>query len=102
MAPDGGRLLVATGMSLGQRLATPEGVAVPTLAVEFIDAGPGLAPEVIDKVGTPFFTTRKEGTGLGLPVADHWVTRHGGRLRLVNVPGGGACARVYLPLRRIE
>jgi two-component system nitrogen regulation sensor histidine kinase GlnL len=102
LPPEGGRLVVATRMSLDHRLATPDGVAVPTLAVEFTDSGPGLAPEVIDKVGTPFFTTRKDGTGLGLPLADHWVTRHGGRLRLSNAPGGGTCARVYLPLRRIE
>jgi two-component system nitrogen regulation sensor histidine kinase GlnL len=102
MAPAGGRLRIATRMSLDQRLATPDGVAVPTIAIEIGDSGPGLAPEVIGKVGTPFFTTRKDGTGLGLALADHWVTRHGGRLRLANAPGGGACARVFLPLRRLE
>jgi two-component system nitrogen regulation sensor histidine kinase GlnL len=102
MAPEGGQLTVTTRMSLEQRITAPDGSPIPTLCVEFLDAGPGIADEVMDKVTTPFFTTRKEGTGLGLPLADHWVTRHGGRLRLKNAATGGTAARVYLPLRRIE
>ena len=100
MAPDGGTLTVTTRTSLDQRLVAADGSPVPTLAVEFLDSGPGIPPEVLDKLPTPFFTTRKDGTGLGLALADHWVTRHGGRLRLRNAPEGGVLARVSLPMRR--
>ena len=102
MGPAGGTLTVTTRMSLAQRLATPEGVPLPTLAVGFLDSGPGIPDEAMDKVATPFFTTRKQGTGLGLPLADHWITRHGGRLRIESQPGEGTFVRVFLPLRRIE
>ena len=62
----------------------------------------GIAGEAMDKVATPFFTTRKQGTGLGLPLADLWVTRHGGRLRIESPPREGTRVTAYLPLRRIE
>ncbi len=103
MGPQGGgTLTVSTRMALDQRLVDAGGAPVPTVAVEFLDTGPGISPEVIDKVATPFFTTRKEGTGLGLPLADHWVTRHQGRLRVQSEPAGGARVRVDLPWRRSE
>lgn len=102
MQPEGGLLTVSTGMALAHRLTASDGSAVATVTVTFHDSGPGIADEVMDKVGTPFFTTRKEGTGLGLPLADHWVTRHGGRLRVESGGGQGTSVIVYLPLRRSE
>jgi len=89
-------------MALAHRLMTSEGEPVPTVAIVFSDSGPGIAGEVMDKVATPFFTTRKQGTGLGLPLADLWVTRHGGRLRIESPPREGTRVTAYLPLRRIE
>ena len=102
MQPDGGALQVTTRMALAHRLMTSEGEPVPTVAIVFRDSGPGIAGEVMDKVATPFFTTRKQGTGLGLPLADLWVTRHGGRLRIESPPREGTRVTAYLPLRRIE
>lgn len=102
MQPEAGTLTVSTRMALSQRLTCNDGSPVPTVAIGFADTGPGIPVEAMDKVGTPFFTTRKKGTGLGVPLADHWVTRHGGRLRVESPPGGGACVYVYLPLRRLD
>lgn len=100
MAPGGGALGVTTRMTLDHRVATPEGRLAPTLAVYLEDAGPGMPEDVLRHATRPFFTTRSGGTGLGLVVADYWVTRHGGALKLTSQVGRGTVARVTLPLRR--
>jgi two-component system nitrogen regulation sensor histidine kinase GlnL len=98
----GGRLRIETRMALDQRLSDAQGQRWPTVAIAFEDTGPGISPELIERLGTPFFTTRPRGTGLGLAVSKHWVARHHGTLRLENRPEGGARALVLLPLRRKE
>ena len=65
--------------------------------VEFEDQGAGIAPEVLPRVGEPFFTTKQEGTGLGVAMAQRIVERHGGTLVLESAPGRGTIARVSLP-----
>ena len=87
-------------MTLDHRVTTPEGRLVPTLAVWLEDDGPGMPEDVLRQATTPFFTTRSGGTGLGLAVADYWVTRHGGALHLESEVGQGTRVRVTLPLRR--
>jgi two-component system nitrogen regulation sensor histidine kinase GlnL len=98
----GGRLAVSTRMTLDHRLRGAAGDPVATVAIEVRDSGPGIPPEVLDKLATPFFTTRPGGTGLGLAVSKHWVARHGGSLQLGSAPGGGTRVRVVLPLRPLE
>ncbi len=61
------------------------------------DRGPGIPPEVFPHLFTPFFTTRKEGTGLGLANARKIVQEHGGEIRAENRPGGGARFEFFLP-----
>jgi PAS domain S-box-containing protein len=67
------------------------------VVVEFEDQGAGIAPEVLPRIGEPFFTTKQEGTGLGVAMARRIVERHGGTLVLESAPGRGAIARVRLP-----
>jgi two-component system, NtrC family, sensor kinase len=66
------------------------------------DSGPGIAPENLPRIFEPFFTTKPagEGTGLGLAIIYEIVLEHGGDLRAANVPGGGACFTVALPLKQ--
>ncbi len=94
-----GCLSISTRMTLDHRIATSEGERVPTLMVRISDNGAGMSRDVLDKLATPFFTTRPGGTGLGLAVASHWVTRHGGALAVDSRPGAGTTVRVALPLR---
>jgi two-component system nitrogen regulation sensor histidine kinase GlnL len=97
-----GTLAIETRMSLDHRLALESGESVPTLLVTVGDDGPGMPREVLERLATPFFTTRRGGTGLGLAVAHHWVARHGGTLRVESAPGAGTRVVVALPLRRAE
>ncbi len=100
MAEAGGTLVITTRMTLDHRLSTPSEGQLSTVVVEIADDGPGIEPETLGKLSTPFFTTRRGGTGLGLAVSRHWVTRHGGTLRIDSQPGEGTRVRVALPLRR--
>jgi len=65
--------------------------------VEIRDKGPGIPPELAEKVFEPFFTTKHRGTGLGLSIARRLVEAHGGSLCLSTPPGGGTTAVVELP-----
>jgi signal transduction histidine kinase len=65
------------------------------LSVE--DEGPGVAEADLPKLFTPFFTTRRDGTGLGLAVALHIALLHEGRLVAANRPGGGAIFTLWTP-----
>lgn len=61
------------------------------------DNGPGIAADVGDKLFSPFFTTKPEGTGLGLMVAREIVREHGGDLALSSSSLGGAAFVIRLP-----
>ena len=95
-----GTLTITTGMRLERRITTPDGEHFPTLRVEIADTGPGIAPDVLVKIATPFFTTRVGGTGLGLALSRHWLARHDATLRIESQPGEGTRVKVELPLRR--
>ena len=61
------------------------------------DTGRGMPPETLTRLGTPFFTTRDEGTGLGVVLARTAIAQHGGSLRYESEPGRGTRVTVSLP-----
>lgn len=65
--------------------------------IQIADSGPGIAPENLDKVFNPFFSTRPEGTGLGLFVAQQIVNRYGGSIRVESQASEGTIFVVELP-----
>ncbi len=69
------------------------------LAITISDTGTGMTPEVIDKIFTPFFTTkpRGQGTGLGLSVSQRLVKQHHGAIQVRSEPGQGTTFTVLLP-----
>ncbi|MFO0660679.1 MAG: HAMP domain-containing sensor histidine kinase [Polyangiaceae bacterium] len=61
------------------------------------DTGKGIEPDVLPKIGTPFFTLREKGTGLGVVLAKNVVKQHGGELTLSSYPGQGTTVTILLP-----
>ncbi len=86
--PQGGVLRVSTGYA----------PLTDEVTLSVVDSGQGIAPELLSRVFDPFFTTREEGSGLGLPICQNIVRHYGGRLTLASTPGEGTRAQVRLPL----
>jgi len=70
------------------------------VVLQVADQGRGIAPELLERLSEPFFTTRRDqgGTGLGLSVSSRIVREHGGELSFVSEPGDGATVTLRLPI----
>jgi signal transduction histidine kinase len=66
--------------------------------VEVSDNGRGISEEDLTRIFNPFFTTRKGGTGLGLPAVRRIARAHGGRVDVSSSPGKGSTFSIHLPL----
>ena len=86
----GGRIRIALAS-----VAHADGRSGWRFAVE--DDGPGISDDAMRRLFTPFFTTRKEGTGLGLAVVQHIVLLHEGEVTAGNRPRGGASLALWIP-----
>jgi signal transduction histidine kinase len=67
------------------------------VAISVRDRGHGIAPEHLPRLFESFFSTKREGMGLGLSIARSLVESHGGRIWAENGPGPGAVFRIVLP-----
>ncbi len=69
--------------------------------ISFKDSGPGLAPEELDKIFQPFYSTKEgiQGLGLGLPICQKILDRYQGRLVVESHPGQGTKVRLLFPYR---
>jgi PAS domain S-box-containing protein len=65
--------------------------------VSVSDSGPGIAPEALEQVFEPFFTSKNEGMGIGLSISRSIIEAHGGKLWAENGPRGGATFRFTVP-----
>jgi PAS domain S-box-containing protein len=83
----GGRLTLATGTG-------PEGVWVSVA-----DTGGGIPPDQLQRLGEPFFTTKKKGTGLGLMIVRRIIREHGGHIDIDSHVGRGTTVRLWLPVQ---
>jgi signal transduction histidine kinase len=61
------------------------------------DNGPGIAPALRERVFRPFFTSKRNGTGLGLALVQKIIVFHNGRITVASSPNGGASLQVTLP-----
>ncbi|MDX2115295.1 MAG: HAMP domain-containing sensor histidine kinase [Planctomycetota bacterium] len=82
----GGRVWITTGKT-------------PTEGWELVvrDEGAGIPSDMLEKIFRPYFTTKRDGTGIGLAIAQQVVTGHGGRIRVESSPGQGTSFFIWLP-----
>jgi len=85
--PERGQLTVRTS-------ATADNMAQLSIS----DSGPGIPPEMVEKIFAPFFTTKARGTGLGLAVVKKAMDRHKGKIEVKSEPGKGTTFNLYIPL----
>jgi two-component system sensor histidine kinase PilS (NtrC family) len=91
--PDGGKLTITTGC----RRIDAGGRKGDVIEIAFHDTGEGIAPGNLDKIFLPFFTTKKEGSGLGLAAVHRIVDLHGGWIKVESQPPAGTRFVVCLP-----
>jgi two-component system, NtrC family, sensor histidine kinase HydH len=84
--PDGGQLVIRT-------YGTPDGVAL-----DLIDTGRGMDEDTRSRAFDAFFSTKRGGTGLGLPTVRKTIMAHGGRISLQSEPGRGTQFTINLPI----
>jgi len=83
-----GSIIIATGAENGEAW------------INIADTGGGIAPEALQRIFEPFYTTKPigRGTGLGLAIAYSIVAKHHGRIEVSSQPGAGSAFRVVLPV----
>ena len=84
--------------------SVPGGVLPESGAVQLVieDDGPGMEPDVRDRIFTPFFTTKPRGSGLGLPVVHRAIEAHRGVVLVDSSPGSGTRFTITLPRTQSE
>jgi two-component system NtrC family sensor kinase len=75
---------------------TPKNRRLSGVLVEIIDQGEGITAENVSRIFDPFFSTKNDGTGLGLTICERIVEQHGGKLMVRSDPGQGSAFSVYL------
>ncbi|MCP4806618.1 MAG: hypothetical protein GY913_29340 [Proteobacteria bacterium] len=95
----GGQIHVSTSRGY---LTGSKAVDTRALLITVADDGPGIPPEIQDKLFIPFFTTKHGGTGLGLPICQRILKAHGGELSVESRPGAGATFIVRLPVPTLQ
>lgn len=94
-----GILTITTRLDIQHHINT-NGKKFAVVEIEIHNTGAHIPEEIFEQVLTPFVTTRPQGTGLGLPLANHWINRHGGLLQIHSQPRLGTTVLISLPLRR--
>jgi PAS domain S-box-containing protein len=98
--PDGGRLLIeAENAELDDEFAYmhPDTAPGRYVRLKVSDTGTGMDAETVDRVFEPFYTTKPDGTGLGLATVYGIVTGAGGRIDIYSEPGIGTTVKVHMP-----
>ncbi len=77
--------------------ATPLDADNHFVCVKITDEGQGISHDIIDKVFDPYFSTKSQGSGLGLSIVHSIITKHDGHIEVNSVPGEGTSFTIYLP-----
>jgi signal transduction histidine kinase len=94
---NGAQAVAARGVPNGKVSINARPESDGMLELQVRDDGVGMAPDVLNRAGTPFFTTRQDGTGLGLAQCQRLIGTAGGRFRIESEPGVGTTVTIILP-----
>ena len=100
--PEGGTIEVRARNVAVDAPDAPEGSAAGWVEIAVADQGVGIAPEHLERIFDPYFTTKQAGSGLGLTVCHTIVAHHGGHIRVESEGRHGATFRVFLPAAEAE
>ena len=98
MTSNGRPLAEMKGRPLQINVSTSQTMCGVEITVE--DNGPGIPPELLDKVREPLFTTKGFGTGLGIPAVEKIMESHGGGLEISPAPNYGTRSTIWFPAKR--
>ncbi len=96
--PDGGTIALSTRIITDFHLSGATGRGPGMAAVEIRDNGCGIAADDLERIFTPFFTTKPGGSGLGMPLSLKIVKEQGGYLKIESREGEGTRVKVFLPI----
>jgi two-component system nitrogen regulation sensor histidine kinase GlnL len=96
--PEGGTITVGTQFHAHARVWMGEGIRGPVAEVWIQDTGTGISKDDLPHLFTPFFSTKAQGTGLGLMMVRRILKEHGGTLKVESEPGKGTTLRMFLKL----
>ncbi len=97
----GGKLdIYCENISLNQGDKSVDLHAGNYIKVRVEDSGEGIAEEVVGSIFDPYFTTKQEGSGLGLALSYSIIQKHGGAIQVDSEPGRGTCFTIYLPAKK--
>jgi PAS domain S-box-containing protein len=85
-------------MESGKKIVVASFVEDDQIFIQVSDSGPGIPPEIRDSILDPYFTTKHEGTGIGLSLCHRIITDHGGSLTVSDSDSGGAEFRIAIPI----
>lgn len=87
-------------MPKGGTLSASAAARNGSIAIEITDTGTGISPEYRDNVFKPYFSTKSQGTGMGLPLTEKLVSQHGGQIEYETGPQG-TTFRIHIPLEPV-
>ena len=86
-------------MADGGQLTIRANVLAGRVQIDVSDKGEGIQPDAIDKIFDLFFSTKEEGSGVGLAIVKQVVEGHGGRIKVESTPNQGTTFSILLPVK---
>ena len=101
--PEGGKVkITAQSIIVANENNTMQLQTGSYLALSIIDEGIGISNQILPKIFDPYFTTKEEGSGLGLTICYSIVKKHGGHISVQSEDGKGTSFTVYLPISSVQ
>lgn len=97
---EGGEIRLLTRITTDHMLKIAPNQSTRSILVEIKDTGNGISEENLNKLFTPFFTTKPKGNGLGLPLSLKIVEDHQGKIKVLSEKNVGTTMQVYLPIQQ--